>query len=175
MNENDEELISKHKLINHSDDYKKTNALSVIYSFILFAVCLGIRFYMEHLKSGGMEFAEKSLPETIYYISSGLSVIFGLIFIIAPVSIMRSFYIDAVDIRQYGIKVTNAKKNEQKFFTYDKFTLSPAINKKNGDTGFILDIKKFTLKRHLFFYIDFENPAEMEENLKKFACWKNGK
>ena len=175
MNENDEELISVHKLINHSNDYKKTNALNIIYSFLLFAASLGIRLFMEHLKNTGMEFAEKSLPETIYYISSGLSVIFGLILIIAPFSVLRSFYIDIIEIRQYGIKITGGKKNEQKFFAYDKFTLSPAKNKKSANTGFILDIKKLTLKRHLFFYTDFENPQEMEENFKKFAVWKNSK
>ena len=168
----DEELISAHKLLVHSGDYKKTNALSIVYTFILFAVSLGIRFFMEHLKNSGMEFEEKSLPEMIYYISSGLSLIFGLILIIAPFSILRSFYIDIIEIRQYGIKITILKKNDQKFITYDKFTLTPAVHKTNGNAGFTLDIKKLTLKRHLYFYSDFENPQEMEENLKKLARWK---
>ena len=168
----DEELISTHKLLVHSGDYKKTNALNIVYTIILFAVSLGIRFFMERLKNSGMEFAEKSLPEMIYYISSGLSVIFGLILIIAPFSILRSFYIDIIEIRQYGIKITSLKKNDQKFIAYDKFTLTPAVHKTNGNAGFTLDIKKLTLKRHLYFYSDFENPQEMEENLKKLASWK---
>jgi len=169
----DEELISAHKLLVHSGGYKKTNALNIVYTFLLFAASLGVRFFIERLKKSGMEFEEKSFPETVYYISSGLSVIFGLILIIAPFSILRSFYIDIIEIRQYGIKIINLKKNDQKFITYDKFSLTPAFDKKNeANRGFTLDIKKLTLKRHLYFYTDFENPAEMEENLKKFARWK---
>ncbi|MCL2266855.1 MAG: hypothetical protein FWC17_03715 [Treponema sp.] len=169
--EADEELISSHKLLVHSNDYKKTNALSLIYTFILFAISLGTRLLMDRLKSGGMEFAEKSLPEMIYYISSGLSVIFGLILIVAPVSMLRGFYIDVIEVRLYGIKIINLKRKEQRFISYNKFNLIPAVNKKNAGSGFTLDIKKMTLKKHLYFYDDFENPREMEENLKKYAVW----
>jgi len=168
----EDNILSTHKLLVHSNDYKKTNALNILYIFILFAACIGIRFFMENLKSRGMNFADNSLPGIIYYLSPGMAVIAGLLLIIAPFSILRSFYIDIIEIYQNGIRITNIKNNKQLFLTYDKFNLTSAADKKTGSPGFVIDIKKVTLRRSLYFYNDFENPQLLEENFKEHAYWK---
>ncbi|MDR0464338.1 MAG: hypothetical protein LBG94_04370 [Treponema sp.] len=127
---------------------------------------------MENLENRGMNFADNSLPGIIYYLSPGMAVIAGLLLIIAPFSILRSFYIDIIEIYQNGIRITNMKNNKQLFITYDKFKLTPAADKKTGSPGFVIDIKKVTLRRSLYFYNDFENPQLLEENFKEHAYWK---
>ena len=171
MNEN---IISAHKLLVHSNDYKKTNALSILYIFILFSASIGIRILMENLKNNGMEFADNSLPGIIYYLTPGIAVIMGLLLIIAPFSILRSFYIDIIEIYQNGIRIINLKNDKQMFITCDKFTLRPAADK-NENKGFVIDIKRVTLKRSLYYYKDFENPQELEENFKEYAYWKESR
>ena len=163
----EDSIISTHKLLVHSGDYKRANALSVFYIFIVFIISLGIWILLERLKSSGIEFADNTLPGVFYYIIPGVTVIFAMVLIVSPVSLMRAFYIDVIDICQNGIRLTSLKKNEQKFFTFDKFTLTPASGKKTGKKGFVISIKKETLKRSLYFFSDFENPEELEENLKK--------
>ena len=171
----EDNILSAHKLLIHSNDYKKTNALNVLYIFILFAASIGIRFFMENLKNNGMDFTDNSLPGIIYYLSPGLAVITGLLLIIAPFSILRSFYFDIIEIYQNGIRITSMKNNKQMFITYDKFNLTPAADKKTGSPGFVIDIKRVTLKRSLYYYNDFENPQSLEENLKEYAYWKAGR
>ena len=171
----EDNIISAHKLLVHSNEYKKTNALNILYAFILFAASLGTRFLMEHFKNNGMEFADNSLPGIVYFITPGLAIIFGLIITAAPISMLRSFYFDILEIYPNSIQITNITKNERKIITYDKFTLIPVIGKKNGNTGFLIDIKRVTLKRSEYYFSDFENPQELETNLRKFACWKETK
>ena len=171
----EDNILSAHKLLVHSNDYKKTNALNVLYIFILFAASIGIRFFMESLQNNGMDFADNSLPGIIYYLSPGIAVIAGLLIVIAPFSILRSFYIDIIEIHQSGIRITSMKNNKQMFITYDKFILTTSTDKKNSSPGFVIDIKRVTLKRSLYSYNDFENPQLLEENLREFAYWKAGR
>ena len=171
----EDDIVSAHKLLTHSNEYKKINALNIVYIFVIFIICLGTAVLTEHLKNNGAVFEDNSLPSMLYYIAPGLTVIFGLLLVISPFSVMRSFYIDIIEIRRNGIKIINIKSNNQKFITYDKFTLTAAAGKENGDKGFIIDIKKVTLKKHLYFYKDFENPQELEKHFKEYARWKESR